>query len=1309
MTGTPKINSIKTALETIEPTTFEQLCADLLHAGALGAKWKDNLIQVRGSNLVKNTTIPYPVDGIIDMPEGLCVLQCSTQENWINKIKEDVKSVKRWAEKQSRQLVGMIFITTRHIGNREIGNRGEEKLLPEEFVTKELSQSNKQVQGYVFGREALLRVLQITKYFYIRKERLNIPEDYFLSRKSFESNHFHQAQDCHIYLKTYVQGTAREESIKVLEDFANKTDIRVLVIHSQGGIGKTRFVLESLKQVKEQNPNIDILFNKRQTNVNVDEIIPEISEKQESLIVLDDAHLIDNLTDFSKILSDRSHAKLILITRSTASSEVKRSVGYPAEEIELPSLDRNSSIEILKGNLETPLRDEYLRYVANNICDDNPLLIGITAHLINKGEGDLKKNYLIRDYLETILAELKQHEGVDQKIYEPYLALLFLLKPFSLNDDDEIKSLIKSSVDIDKSQQAFLLRDLEECGVLEKHGDTLWLYPDLLGEYLVETTFFSDIRILKFDDIFPDIPSSNMKSVFKTLRDLDNSKADLFLKRWSNNLANKVESQNNLELCESLELLEIIVPTVADEALQIVDVLLRPESEKPPSTTDNLGLLRTREYLDVLRQCLRILESLRYSNFDDYLEKVLRIYFYKPESEKYSTLREDALEAITKTAAYNLNLRSYSIQTRMFESVREWKQENLEKNFALILRVSGTLLGPEKKSQYSNYEGISWTSAPVAITEELIRLRRDTISLLQLIFEEIQGVERQIEIVRVLNGGTEYPAQSKYSDGMPEMIESNIKAIYEFYLTVATSSSPPEVEVLEEIEQQAHYLKEWRYEDMEVNAVLNQLLTVLQADESYQLYRTLLSGNPLLCRNDDESHEQARFKIDKRIKEIVDTITDDNLSEWLETFNRIAEIGARKAHHDFPPFYELLSGIGKAKPHIARALIDKSLLDNNALKGFVAEFIRGIRASTQPNIAGNYVREWMSSENQMLILEIPETYRAVDEKFLDAVDVEIFASLLNCRMGDKEQHRELNIRIMSNVRWVYKQSPARATEIICQLFRVADEDSILRHNVQELWRAGNQIDLSQWESTKFEEILNTSENLPVLNSDAIYILSQYGQKAPSRLIELFERRVGKQIERDQTEHEIFSRYEAIPYRPNLRELADVFQTHPQHSEAIDQIIGWFQKKDYRYDHAAADLISGISPELDGTLKETLLNLIRSGEEKNILAVLKILEEFPEDSISDELCKEAVKHSEGKRELQSKIEFMIVHRIRSYSGIHGRVAILRSVKERLASWLENENRYVSSFAQTVLRNLEAAIKEEQKWAAEEEKKRQKGLW
>ena len=1125
-------------------------------------------------------------------------------------------------------------------------------------------------------------------------EILNPAEGYFQSLESFESRYIKHVQDRHIYLKTYVPGTDREKSMKTLEDFASQTDKRVLLIHAQGGIGKTRFVLESLKRVKKQTENIDILFNKRQTHVKVDEILPVISEDKDSLVVIDDAHITGNLTDFANILLERDYAKMILITRSTASGAVKRSIGYPADEIELTSLDQDSSIELLKDNLESPLIDASLKY-ATHICDGIPLLIGITAHLINKGEiqtfGDLKKNYLIRDYLETILAELKQRDRIDFKIHEPYLALLYLLKPFTLSDD-ETRSLIRSLVNIDEFQEGVLLKDLEQCAVLERHGDTLWLYPDLLGEYLVMTTFFSDIPILNFDDIFPRIPPSNLNEIFKTLRELDSGKSRDFLRRWTRELSEKIESQNNFELCESLELLEIIVPTVVDEVLQIVDVLLRSESEKPPSTSDNLGLLKTREYLDVLRQCLRILESLRYSNFDDYLEKVLRIYFYKPESEKYSTLREDALKAVVKTAAYNLNLVGYSIQTRMFDKVQEWKQENLEKNFALILRVSETLLGTEKNSQYSDYEGISWTSAPVAITEELIRLRRDIISLLQSIFDEVQDTRQRVEVLEVLNCAIS-PSVMHYNAEMSGMIRVNAKTIINYFLKLVNHTSPPEVQVLEKMEQQAHYLQMWHDDDIEVMNVVNQLLSVLLSYAPYQLFRNLAGDDSLFSGEDGKSYEQIQIEKDQKIKEIADGIIHGNLSEWLEELNKIAIILSRNSDRNSSSFCRLLFEIGKDNPRTAQALIDNSLRQNSALKEFVAEFIRGIRASTQPEIASNNVREWLSSEDQMLILEIPETYRAVDEKFLDPNDVDTFSSLLNCKIRDKEKMQSLIIRMLSNIRWVYSKNPTKATEIICQLFNAIDQDSIYRC-VHELWWSRKQIDLSQWDLTKFEEIINTFENLPTLNNDVIYILAQYAQKEPLRLIQFFERRVAKQTVRGS-----LSGYRAIPYDPNLKAFAKVYQAHPQYYEAINQIMGWFQKDDYHYKQAAADLISGISPELDGTLKETLLKLIRSGEENNILAVLKILEEFREDSAFDDICKEAVKHSNGNRKLQDSIEFLIVS---------GPERITFQLKEKFRSWLEDDNRYVRDCAQRIIRRLEGRIEVESKWAAEEKIKRKKGL-
>ena len=115
------------------------------------------------------------------------------------------------------------------------------------------------------------------------------------------------------------------------------------------------------------------------------------------------------------------------------------------------------------------------------------------------------------------------------------------------------------------------------------------------------------------------------------------------------------------------------------------------------------------------------------------------------------------------------------------------------------------------------------------------------------------------------------------------------------------------------------------------------------------------------------------------------------------------------------------------------------------------------------------------------------------------------------------------------------------------------------------------------------------------------------------------------------ERDDFFQYDAIP--GHLNEIAEMYQAHPQYPKVVSQIIEWFQKSDYK--QAAVDLISGLSPQLDGPLKATLLNLIRSGDKQNIRTVLEVLEKFPEDSVSDDLCKEVVKHSKGEKRTPKK--------------------------------------------------------------------------
>ena len=90
-------------------------------------------------------------------------------------------------------------------------------------------------------------------------------------------------------------------------------------------------------------------------------------------------HLIDNLTDFEKILIQKeSHEIHFNHSLNGKRSQSGKKLVILMEELELTPLDRESSIELLKGNLEYPLLDQYLRHL-RRICEGNPLLIGLSC------------------------------------------------------------------------------------------------------------------------------------------------------------------------------------------------------------------------------------------------------------------------------------------------------------------------------------------------------------------------------------------------------------------------------------------------------------------------------------------------------------------------------------------------------------------------------------------------------------------------------------------------------------------------------------------------------------------------------------------------------------------------------------------------------------------------------------------------------------------------------------------------------------------------------------------------------------------
>ena len=101
MNTTVKINAIIKSLENIDPASLHGLCDALISAGALIPELKNKQpIDWTGWNPSKHHTIRSEPDSIIKLEEGVCVFEYSRAQDWANKLKKDVNSIKQWAERK---------------------------------------------------------------------------------------------------------------------------------------------------------------------------------------------------------------------------------------------------------------------------------------------------------------------------------------------------------------------------------------------------------------------------------------------------------------------------------------------------------------------------------------------------------------------------------------------------------------------------------------------------------------------------------------------------------------------------------------------------------------------------------------------------------------------------------------------------------------------------------------------------------------------------------------------------------------------------------------------------------------------------------------------------------------------------------------------------------------------------------------------------------------------------------------------------------------------------------------------------------
>ena len=202
----------------------------------------------------------------------------------------------------------------------------------------------------------------------------------------------------------------REDETKCFKEFL-MSEKKILMIDGQGGIGKTRLLIEFAKVAEKQGWTQRFIRIETET---FDDHLHELSPDENFILFLDDAHKYSN---FDKLLSfirseKPEKIKFIFSTRSIFSDNLKNKISafqFPSdyEEMKIQILEDKKILQILK-ELEIPPTEQ------NIICEMSkglPLIAVLTAQLIKEGVPfwNISSHEIMQSLLERYLDELRRN------------------------------------------------------------------------------------------------------------------------------------------------------------------------------------------------------------------------------------------------------------------------------------------------------------------------------------------------------------------------------------------------------------------------------------------------------------------------------------------------------------------------------------------------------------------------------------------------------------------------------------------------------------------------------------------------------------------------------------------------------------------------------------------------------------------------------------------------------------------------------------------------------------------------------------
>lgn len=700
---------------------------------------------------------------------------------------------------------------------------------------------------------------------------------------------------------------------------------------------------------------------------------------------------------------------------------------------------------------------------------------------------------------------------------------------------------------------------------------------------------------------------------------------------------------------------------------------------------------------NVLSECLKVLELLRYQDISQALELLGGLKkFAEPKIEKQI---EQVYQRIFKYD-YHL-LKRYGLAAQLLGL--DYVYQNIDNlDIGQIIIIFSELLSPAfDGSQMKDENTLTWFSGPLVVSNDLKAIRKKSIDIIIDLASTAKGCKNKVQIIQVLDNALRFPQSGVYGNDFENMIAGDANYIIDKYDKLIFSKKNNivlDLPVIQEIESQLNWITRRPIEVSKNNA--KKVIAKLNKNEMYRISRLLTTSirDYKGVKNLKQAESDRKSEIDK----LFDGLAEDNIEKYSAIFNKVGEHLDRSNSWEWRGFSDLLCRIAEEKPKLAKFILKKS---ETISQKFLTEILKGFRKNKNWTDLDETVTRAIKTNNPKVIEQIFWSInliehsrvgclvRTADLEFLkEAVTSEgRFATFMKIQSGNIDFHHSIIWALIA----IYKFNPKRVENLISQEFENNKEFITNFLHVIEIGMIRKQIDLKGWNKKTLKVVFEHMVMVSNLDHDLQNVFIEVVRDQPDCALKLFIKRINKAINNPRNE-DFTDRYEAIPDYFDEK-LAELIRKDEQTIVTLKKLVENIVKNNnYLFSWKVGELVRKVGGDVQKTILEELVN---SKLDDQLEAAVAILREFESPDVK--LCFNIIENSSGPN---SKVWNKVAARLYTTGVVSGEYGIKKHYESVLKQIKDikkiNSNSNVQQFANQMIKSFDASIAREDKRVKED---------